>query len=243
MALYKLIDRGHFWFCPTYRTTQGVFAGNCLICEFVGYLLLAIFAGAFAGLEFYGAAITASLSLKGDAWHVTADGVGYATSLVGVVLMMQTGDAAKAGRIRNTFTMLLVLLLAFSSARIGVEAYQRYSAPHFEHPIVGDVMFWIAFAGLAGNILMFWMLKRLDLDHHHGGTCHHDYAPNLLRRANIWHTVSDAFASVLVVGIATIAWFHPWETWIVTLDLIGSAAIALLLLYQSVQIARGIAHA
>ena len=176
-------------------------------------------------LEVIGGFLSRSLALLADAAHMFAD----IAALILAYAAMSFADRAPTGR--HTFGLYRAeILAAFVNAQlllilslfIGYEAFRR-----FEHPVEvrAGLMFWVAAAALAGNVLCVWLLSR-------------DKESNLNQRAAYLEVLTDMLGSLAVLAAAVAIPVTGWR-W---LDPAVSAAVALFILPRAVSILKQSAH-
>lgn len=147
-------------------------------------LALLITAIILAG-EVIGGILSNSLALMSDAGHVLTDGLALLLSLVAGLLAQKAADfratygyqriGILAALINGVSLLVIAMLILW-------EAYRRLQNPI---EIQTGLMIWVALLGLAGNLLMAWLL--------HKG--HHD-----LNIRSAWlHVMGDTLSSVAVV--------------------------------------------
>lgn len=184
------IKNGHLPWCPTLNEP-------CR-CKPTGYVAAAILALATAWLEFWGSSESGSLALLGDAWHVTSDVVVYIIAIFAGKLALKDKNREKtikgSGAIINANILILV---AFST--IGWATW-RISYP-VEVEI--DTMLLVSAIGLAANGVMYFVLKKLEIENGHGS---HDH----LHRTAILHTLNDLGISFVVVATGKAMEIWPW---------------------------------
>jgi cobalt-zinc-cadmium efflux system protein len=172
--------------------------------------------GAFLVAEIVGGVLSGSLALLADAGHMLTDFAGLALAWLGFRLTRRPADWQRTYGF-DRFSVLVAFVngvaLFVIAAWIAVEAYHRLSAPT---PVLGWPMFAVASAGLAVNVLVFFILRGGDAD-------------NLNLRAAALHVLGDLLASVAAVAaslvILTTGWtpIDPLLSVVVTLIILRSA--------------------
>ena len=146
--------------------------------------------------EVFGGILSHSLALLSDAGHVLTDAFALGLSLVALLIMKRPSDyRATYGYQRIGLVAALIngVSLVVIALFIFIEAYKRYYAPP---EINTSVMLSIAAAGLAGNLIMAWIL----------GHKHHD-----LNMKSAWlHVLGDTVSSVGVIIAGLIIKFTGW---------------------------------
>jgi cobalt-zinc-cadmium efflux system protein len=164
--------------------------------------------------EAIGGWISGSLALLSDAAHMLTDAGSIALALVAMLLAARPADLRRTYGYRRAEVLgaqLNVGALFFLTAWIAWEAVERLRAP--AQAIDLSIMSGVGAVGLAGNLLILWVLR-------------HDHGLNV--RAAFLHVLSDAVASVGVLTAAAVMWLKPTLWW---LDPVLSLAIALLILW------------
>jgi cobalt-zinc-cadmium efflux system protein len=149
----------------------------------------------FAG-EIIGGILSNSLALLSDAGHVFTDIFALGLSLVALHIMRRPSNyRATYGYQRIGLLAALVngCTLVLISVFIFIEAYKRFSIPPEVH---AGAMFFVAVAGLLGNLVMMWIL----------GKGH----KNLNVKSAWLHVVGDTLTSVGVIIGAVVIRFTGW---------------------------------
>jgi cobalt-zinc-cadmium efflux system protein len=164
--------------------------------------------------EAVGGWISGSLALLSDAAHMLTDAASLALALVAIVLAARPADPRRTYGYRRAEVLaaqINVGALFGLTVWIVWEAVERLRAP--THEIDLSLMSSVGAVGLAGNLLILWVLRD-------------DHGLNV--RAAFLHVLSDAVASVGVVTAAAVMWLRPSLWWV---DPALSIAIALLILW------------
>lgn len=152
----------------------------------------------FMVVEVVGGWLSGSLALLADAGHMLTDTAALLMALLAVRFANRKPNS------RHTFGYLrLTTLAAFINALallvitvlIVWEAIQRFYQPQ---PIAGWTMMWIACAGLAANLVSFWML--------HSGSDE----KNINLRAAALHVLGDLLGSVGAIIAALVIIYTGW---------------------------------
>lgn len=176
-------------------------------------------------LEVVGGFLSRSLALLADATHLFADIAALTLAYAAINL----ADRAPTGK--HTFGLSRAeVLAAFVNAQLllVVALYVLYrSFIRFQEPVEvrAGLMFWVALAGLAANLVAMWLLA--------GGR-----AGSLNVRAAYLEVLSDMLGSLAVVAAAVLIPLTGWA-W---LDAAVSGAIALFILPRAVSLLRQTAH-
>lgn len=179
---------------------------------------------AFAAVEAVAGWWAGSLALLGDAGHMLTDGLALALATAaarlartppshrlsfGLARIEVLAALANAG-----FMLALVIVLAWNAAG-------RLVAPR---PVAGEIVTWVAAAGLALNLGVAWILMR-------GGR-------DLNTRAALLHVLGDAFGSVAALASGLIIHFTGWTQ----ADPLLTLFIGALILASTLRLAREALH-
>lgn len=162
--------------------------------------------------EVIGGLMSHSLALLSDAGHVLTDAFALGLSLVALLIMKRPSDhRATYGYQRiglvaaliNSVSLVVIALFIF------IEAYKRYYSPP---QINTTVMLSITAAGLAGNLIMAWIL----------GHKHDD-----LNMKSAWlHVLGDTISSVGVIAAGLVIHYTGW----VLADAIASGIVGVMII-------------
>jgi cobalt-zinc-cadmium efflux system protein len=175
--------------------------------------------------EAIGGWLSGSLALLSDAAHMLTDAASLGLALVAMLFASRPADVKRTYGYRRAEVLaaqLNVAALFALTAWIAWEAYERLRAP--AHEIDVRLMASVGTVGLLGNLAILWVLRD-------------DHGINV--RAAFLHVLSDAVASVGVVGTAVLMWARPSLWWI---DPVLSLAIALLILWGAINLVVEITH-
>ena len=232
------VRQGHFLWCPAAYQSQTL-AADCFKCKAQGYLIAFVLGIGIAGLEFWGSHITHSLSLLSDAWHVVFDVLGYGIGIVAMHRMYgMREDASRVAVERKRFEGWMAFFLLVAATVILMEALQRafYGAPEIVETFR---MLVVTLIGLLFNVVTYFLFKNLAIQHEHGDgeVCSHAHQHTHERRddilrANMLHTLLDAFASVLVVALSVVFMITS-DPRFRYLDLLGAIVICGFLFHQA----------
>ncbi|MBI4085496.1 MAG: cation transporter [Candidatus Liptonbacteria bacterium] len=186
------IENGHLPWCPTLEEP-------CR-CKPTGYAFAMVLALITAGIEFWGSGASHSLSLFGDAIHVSSDVLVYLVAIVAGIIAAKAGDKNRARTVKEKLAVVnanILIVVAFST--IGWAAWR------ISHPadVEAGTMLLISVIGLLLNGLMYVALKLFEIEDEHGG---HDH----LHRTTILHTLNDLGISFVVVATAGTMKLWPW---------------------------------
>jgi len=170
--------------------------------------------------EVVGGIMSHSLSLLSDAGHVLTDAFALGLSLVALLIMKRPSDhRATYGYQRIGLVAALIngISLVVIALFIFIEAYKRYYAPP---EINTSVMLPIAIAGLAGNLIMAWIL----------GHKHDD-----LNMKSVWlHVLGDTISSVGVIVAGLIIQYTGW----VFADTIASGIVGIMIVVGGARVVK-----
>ena len=162
--------------------------------------------------EVIGGIMSHSLALLSDAGHVLTDAFALGLSLIALLIMKRPSDhRATYGYQRTGLIAALIngVSLVVIALFIFVEAYKRYYSPP---EINTSVMLFIAVAGLAGNLIMAWIL----------GHKHDD-----LNMKSAWlHVLGDTISSVGVIVAGLVIKLTGW----VLADTIASGIVGIMII-------------
>lgn len=187
--------------------------------------LAAILTGAFMVAEVVGGYVSGSLALLADAGHMLTDFASLALAWFGFHLTRHPASWKRTyGFDRFSVIVAFVngLTLFAIAAWIAVEAYRRLSAPL---EVLGGLMMWVALAGLAVNILAFFILSRGDKE-------------NLNIRAAALHVAGDLLGSVAALCASVIIIATGWTP----IDPILSVLVALIILRSAYKVVSESGH-
>jgi len=175
--------------------------------------LAALLTGAFMFVEAGGGVVAGSLALLADAGHMVADFASLALAWYGFRLSRRPADWKRTYGY-DRFSVLIAFVngiaLFVIAAWVIYEAWQRLG----EHAVVlGGLMFWVALAGLAANIVSFWVLQGGD-------------RKNLNIRAAALHVLGDLLGSLAALLAAIVIMATGWTP----IDPILSVLVAVIIL-------------
>jgi len=162
--------------------------------------------------EILGGIISGSLALLSDAIHVAVDSKYIIVSLIVVYLSKHAKN--KESLYRKTGAYIGLALLIIGGLLILKESYERFYNPR---DITGGLMFTVAFAGLLGNLFVFWLLESVP-----------KAARNITHKFFNAHVLSDLLMSVAVVFSAIVILATEWQI----MDPITSTAVAVYMLFH-----------
>jgi cobalt-zinc-cadmium efflux system protein len=170
--------------------------------------------------EAVGGWLSGSLALLSDAAHMLTDAAALGLALLAMIFAARPADLKRTFGYRRAEVLaaqLNVGALIGIAAWITWEAVERLRSPNPPAIQLG-LMASIAFVGLVGNLaILYWL--------------HQDRCLNV--RAAFLHVMSDAVASVGVLGGAAVMYFRPELRWV---DPVLSIAIAVLILWGALQL-------
>ncbi len=170
--------------------------------------------------EVIGGILSHSLALLSDAGHVLTDAFALGLSLIALLIMKRPSDyKATYGYQRIGLIAALIngVGLVVIAIFIFMETYKRF---HASPAINSAVMLPIATAGLAGNLIMAWIL----------GHKHHD-----LNMRSAWlHVLGDTVSSAGVIVAGLIIRFTGW----VSADAIASGIVGCMIIFGGVRVVK-----
>ena len=187
--------------------------------------LAAFLTGFFMLAEVAGGIVSGSLALIADAGHMLTDFASLALAWIGFRLARRPADARRSygfGRFSVLVAFVNGVSLFVIAGWIAIEAWLRLNDPV---EILGGLMFWIALAGLAVNVLAFLILRRGD-------------KRNLNIRAAALHVMGDLLGSVAAIAAAVVIMTTGW----MPIDPILSVLVALIILRSALGVVRESGH-
>jgi cobalt-zinc-cadmium efflux system protein len=172
-----------------------------------------------------GGVLSGSLALLADSGHMLADAGALALAWVAARLAHKPSDELRSYgyhrfQILAAYTNGVALFAV--AAWIGVEAFQRLRDPQ---PVLGGPMLAVALAGLAVNVIAFFVLRHGD-------------EGDLNMRAALLHVVGDLLGSVAAIIAAVVILATGWTP----IDPLLSVLIALLILRVALDLVKRSAH-
>jgi len=159
--------------------------------------LAAALTGGFMLVEIVGGVMAGSLALLADAGHMLTDFASLSLAWFAFRLTRQPADWRRTYGF-DRFAVLVAFVNGIAlfaiAAWIGVEAWQRLASPI---EVRGGTMLWVAGAGLAVNVIVFFVLRGGD-------------ETNLNIRAAALHVVGDLLGSVAAVVAAIVILTTGW---------------------------------
>ncbi len=187
--------------------------------------IAAALTGGFMMAEVAGGLLSGSLALLADAGHMLTDFVSLALAWFAFRLSRRPADWRRTYGF-DRFSILVAfsngLALFAIAVWIAFEAWERLST---HTPVLGGLMLWVAVAGLAVNVLSFWIL-------HAGG------GDSLNVRAAALHVAGDLLGSVAAIVAALVIMATGWTP----IDPILSVLVALIILRSAWVVVRDSAH-
>lgn len=176
-------------------------------------LIAFIITATFMVIEVVGGLVSGSLALLADAGHMLTDAAALLFALLALHFSRRPPDANRTfGWLRLTTLAAFVNALALVLITLFIfwEAIER-----FRHPVQvgGALMLTTAFAGLAANILAFWILHRGSEE------------KNINVRAATLHVLGDLLGSVGAIAAALIILWTGWTPIDPILSVLVSALI------------------
>jgi cobalt-zinc-cadmium efflux system protein len=187
--------------------------------------LAASLTGAFMLAEVAGGILSGSLALLADAGHMLTDFASLALAWLGFRLARRPADWRRTYGF-DRFSVLVAFVNGMAlfaiAAWIVVEAIQRLLATH---EVRGQLMLWVALAGLVVNILAFWILSRGDKE-------------NLNMRAASLHVAGDLLGSIAAVVASVVIITTGW----MPIDPLLSILVALIIVRSAVRVVSDAGH-
>ena len=187
--------------------------------------MAAILTGIFMVAEVAGGLISGSLALIADAGHMLTDFAALAMAWGAFHLAARPANARYTygyDRISILVAFLNALTLFVVAGWIIWEAGHRFFAPG---EILAGTMLWVAVAGLAVNLIVFWILLGADQE-------------NLNIRGAVLHVLGDLLGSIAAIAAALIIMATGW----VLADPILSVLVAVLILRSAWFLLKDSAH-
>ncbi|WP_372571774.1 cation diffusion facilitator family transporter [Ruegeria jejuensis] len=187
--------------------------------------LAAVLTGLFMVVELVGGLISGSLALIADAGHMLTDFGAMILAWTAFRLARRPADWKRTYGF-DRFSVLAAfvngLALFLIAIWISWEAWGRLSDPS---PVMGNVMMWVALAGLVVNIGVFIILTRGS-------------GENLNIRAAVLHVIGDLLGSLAALIASIVIIFTGWTP----IDPILSVFVALIILRAAWSVVRDSAH-
>ncbi len=175
--------------------------------------IAAILTGSFMLAEILGGLISGSLALLADAGHMLTDFMSLSLAWLAFRLARRPADWKRTYGF-DRFSILAAFVNGLSlfviAGWIVVEAFQRLLEPV---EVLGGLMLWVAIAGLAVNIIAFWVLSKAE-------------GSNLNVRAAVLHVAGDLLGSVAAIIASLVIIFTGWAP----IDPLLSVLVALIIL-------------
>ena len=187
--------------------------------------IAALLTGLFMLAEVAGGLISGSLALLADAGHMVTDFASLALAWYGFRLARRPADWRRTYGY-DRFTILAAftngLVLFAIAIWIVVEAWHRLNNPS---EVLGGLMFWVALAGFAVNLVSFWVLQGGNND-------------NLNMRAAALHVAGDLLGSVAALAAALVIMWTGWFP----IDPLLSVVVALIILRSAWRVVHESGH-
>jgi len=187
--------------------------------------LAGLLTGGFMFAEIVGGLFAGSLALLADAGHMLTDFASLALAWLGFRLTRRPADWRRTYGF-DRFAVLVAFVNGIAlfaiAAWIVSEAVQRLYSPI---EVRGAPMLWIATAGLAVNVLSFFVLRSGDRD-------------NLNIRAAVLHVIGDLLGSVAAVVAALVILYTGW----MPIDPLLSIVVALIILRSAWRVVADSGH-
>lgn len=174
----------------------------------------------FAILEAVGGFISDSLALLGDAGHMFSDAAALGLAAFAAWLAKKPPSSRHSyGMLRAEVVAALVnsVFMLVVVTNIVIAAVGRVQNPH---AVDGEIVIWIATAGLIVNIFVAWLLMRGE--------------QTLNVRGALLHVMGDMLGSVAALASGIAIYFWSWNI----IDPILSLLICLLILFSTLRLLR-----
>jgi cobalt-zinc-cadmium efflux system protein len=175
--------------------------------------LAACLTGVFMLAEIAGGLISGSLALLADAGHMLTDFASLALAWLGFRLARRPADWRRTYGF-DRFSVLVAFVNGIALVAIAVwiivEAISRIGQPV---EVLGELMLWVALAGLIVNLLAFWILSQGDRE-------------NLNLKAASLHVMGDLLGSIAAVAASIVILTTGW----MMIDPLLSMLVALIIL-------------
>lgn len=185
----------------------------------------ALLTGGFMLVELVGGIVAGSLALLADAGHMLTDFASLSLAWLGFRLARRPADWRRTYGF-DRFSVLVAfvngVVLFGIAAWIVVEAIRRLSEPV---QVLGGLMLWVALAGLAVNVIAFWILAGGDRS-------------NLNIRAAALHVAGDLLGSVAAVAASIVILTTGW----MPIDALLSVLVAVIILRSAWRIVAESGH-
>jgi cobalt-zinc-cadmium efflux system protein len=185
----------------------------------------AVLTGGFMVAEIVGGIVAGSLALLADAGHMLTDFASLALAWLGFRLARQPADWRRTYGF-DRFSVLVAFVNGIAlfgiAVWIVVEAAQRIYEPV---QVLGGLMLWVAIAGLAVNVVVFFILRTGD-EH------------NLNIRAAVLHVIGDLLGSVAAVVASLVILVTGW----MPIDPLLSVVVALIILRSAWRVVADSGH-
>jgi cobalt-zinc-cadmium efflux system protein len=187
--------------------------------------LAAVLTGIFMVVEVIGGWVSGSLALLADAGHMLTDFAALSMAWLAFRLARRPADWRRTFGF-DRFAILIAfvngLTLFVIAGFIVVEAIKRMNSPI---EVMGSTMMAVAIAGLAVNVLVFYILSGADND-------------NLNVKAAALHVMGDMLGSVAAIIASIVIIYTGW----MPADLIVSVIVALIILRSAWYVIKEAAH-
>lgn len=187
--------------------------------------LAALLTGGFMIAEVIGGLASGSLALLADAGHMLTDFAALALAWFGFRLARRPASWKRTYGF-DRFSVLVAFASGLSlfviAGWIVVEAWQRLAEPV---EVLGNLMLWVALAGLSVNVLALAILRSGDRG-------------NLNIRAAALHVVGDLLASVAAICASLVIIATGW----MPIDPILSVLVSLIILRSAFKVVRESGH-
>jgi cobalt-zinc-cadmium efflux system protein len=178
----------------------------------------------FALVEVVAGWLSGSLALLSDAGHMVTDSTALALAALAAWMARRPPSARHTyglGRLETLAALFNALLMVALVSAVSAAAVKRLHAPP---PVQGEIVIWVALAGLLVNLLVARLLM--------GGR------DNINVRAALLHVMGDLLGSIAALVSGVVIRYTGWTA----IDAILSLFIVLLILLSSLRLLREVVH-
>jgi len=191
-------------------------------------LYVIILTGITMVVEVVSGALTGSMALLADGWHMGTHAFALGITYSAYVMARKFAGSPRFGFGTGKFGILAsytsALFLGGTALYMIVESLGRFINPV---SIAFDEAIIVAVAGLVVNIVSIWLLHGSNDDHHsHDHAHHHDHHHDHNLRAAYLHVAADALTSVFAIVALIAGKFLGWSFLDPFMGIVGGILIA-----------------